>query len=288
MKQIPKFDKARGRSESLAPLGTSGKTTKNSAEMEQSEPKVSVAHIEQAKSSLGLNSTGDRKGLLKAQGDPACQLKKTKGHGQTKQQSGPSDKGKITKGTPTDRKRGKPEGEPELEGELLLSFQSNSMHVCSTSVWAFDHAYSVKVCASLGRTQLETRLQGIFQKQNPLPWYMTEEVRKPEPGQLSTAQAKQSVAGFFLCDEPEHQSAMAALEPPRKKADPKAYTPVFEPVNVLRTKMTADVAVTMITQGGCMHVPCTPDTQVSHVFHHAEQLLACAGQTGHPVIYWKG
>ena len=118
---------------------------------------------------------------------------------------------------------------------------------------------------------------------------MTEEVRKQiEPGQCFMAQAGESFAGHPSSSKPERQFAMAALEPPRKKAAPKAYTPVFEPVNALRTRMTAEFAVTLITQGGCMHVPCTSDTQLSHVFYHAEQLLACTGQSGHPVMHWKG
>ena len=44
----------------------------------------------------------------------------------------------------------------------------------------------------------------------------------------------------------------------------------------------------MAPQRWCMHVPCAPDTQLSHVFYHAEQLLACTGQSGHPVMHWKG
>ena len=113
-----------------------------------------------------------------------------------------------------------------------MSFQSDSTPVCITSVWAFNHAYSVKVCASLSRTQLKLRLQGIFQKRNPLPWYMSEELSKSDRAQGVTAQVKQCVFDTSPCNKPERQSAMAALEPPLKKAASKTYTPVSEPVKL--------------------------------------------------------
>lgn len=132
----------------------------------------------------------------------------------------------------------------EWEREALLSFQSNSTPVCTTSVRAHDHVYSVKACASLSRTQLRARLHSVFQNQNRLPWYITEEANKPVRTKSISAQAKHCDPDRPLGHKARRQSTMAASEPPRKKSAPKAYTPVFEPMNTLRTRMIADFAVT--------------------------------------------
>ena len=146
---------------------------------------------------------------------------------------------------------------------MLLSFQANSAPVCATSVCAHGHVYSVKVCASLNRTQLRARMLGVCQCSNPLPWYVTREANEPVRTRSTLAQASLCAPDRPPGRKARRRSTMAAPEPPHKKAAPKAYTPAFEPMNTLGTRMPADFAVTLRTPGGCMHVPCNLDTRLS-------------------------